>query len=69
MTIKQVRQVIDDTNSKDLVLKILDELNGESYLDAKKILDVVKYFVESHSYVDKDMAHSLIDTQLGDNDG
>ncbi len=69
MTKKQANQIMNDTGCKDIVFKILDELNGESYSDAKKILDVINFFISHHAYIDKDMAQSLINADLaGDGD-
>lgn len=58
---KQIKEIMNDTGSKELVMKILAELNGESYADARLILKVVNYFLVQHSYVDKDLAQSEIE--------
>ena len=58
MTRKQAKLIMDD--NKDLVCKLLDELNGESFVDAMNILGAVAFFLKENSYVDAELAKSRI---------
>lgn len=64
MTKTQANKILNDTDCKDFVLKIFELLNGESYSDAVKIIDAVKYFLAEHSYVDKELAKDLIESSV-----
>ena len=47
---------------KKIVLDILQNLNGESYNDAKTVLDLANYFVKENAYVDFELAKDRINT-------
>lgn len=68
MTGKQARKIINETGSKDLVMKIVREFNGESYTFAKKVLDVAAFFIQENCYCDADLAKDNINYEEGDDD-
>ncbi len=69
MTGKQARKLMTETGSKDLVMKIVKEFNGKSYIFAKKVLDVAAFFIQENCYCDADLANSNIEyNEEGDDD-
>ena len=68
LTAKTATQIINETNSKEIIFDILKKLNGESYADAKKILEVVNFYLSRHSYIDNEMAQSIINAELENDD-
>ena len=64
---KYEKLMIEDSVKKDTVLKILDILNNESYADARQILEATHYFLNQNSYVDSNLAKSLICSLVTEN--
>lgn len=59
---KYEKIIREDATKKELVLKILELLNGESYEDSREILDVAGYFLKKNSYVDFELAKDIINS-------
>lgn len=65
MTAKTVNKLMQETGCKPLVVKFLNELNGENYTYAKNVLDILAFYIKEGCYVDAEMAKS----QIEDNEG
>lgn len=65
---KYEKIITEGTVKKNAVLKILEMLEGESYSDAKEILDTAHYFLKENVYLDYNLAKELIES-LGESSG
>jgi len=63
MTKKQADTIIDELGFKDNVKSILILLNGESYEDAKKILDAIGVYLKHSTFVDAELAKDFLDAE------
>ena len=54
----------EDSTKKELVLKILKLLNGESYEDATAILAAAAAYIKVHTYLDFDLARADINNLI-----
>ena len=52
MTVTAMKNFLEDDNNKEIVTKIADLLNGQSYEVALKILEVVTVYLKKNSFVD-----------------
>lgn len=52
MTITAMKTFLEDENNKEVVTKITELLNGQSYENALKILEVVTAYLKKSSFVD-----------------
>ena len=52
MTITGMQKFMEDKNNKEIVIKISELLNGQSYEIALQILQVVAAYLKKNSYVD-----------------
>lgn len=66
MTRKQADTFIYELGCKDAVKQILTLLNGESYEDAKKILDAVAVYLKLGTFVDADLIKDIVDGSAKD---
>lgn len=60
-------KIITDVTKRETVLGILKMLEGESYSDAKEILDTAHHFLKENVYLDFNLAEELINS-IGDSD-
>lgn len=57
---KYEKVLAENPAMKKIVLEILQNLNGESYNDAKTVLDLAAYCVKENAYVDFELAKDRI---------
>lgn len=60
MTKKQADNFVYELGCKDAVKQILTLLNGESYDDAKKILDAVAVYLKFGTFVDAELIKDIV---------
>lgn len=51
-----------DATKKEFVLKILEIFDGESYNDAKEILDLVAAILKDNTFLDYSLARDMINS-------
>ena len=61
MTAITAKNFLNDKTNKELVKKILNELNGENYNYAHQLLDVVNFLLKENCFVDYNLAESQLD--------
>lgn len=66
MTLKTANKLMKDIGCEELVLKILDELNGENYTYARNVLEIAAVYLKENSYIDAQQAKSQIDNPDSD---
>lgn len=49
---------------QEIVMKIIEELDGVSVSDSKKVLDCVNYFLQENTLIDAATTKSLIDDSI-----
>ena len=62
MTKSVASKKVNEIGCKETIYKILDLLNGETFNDCMAILELTKFFIKEHSFVDAEMAKALIDS-------
>lgn len=60
-------KIITDVTKRETVLGILKMLEGESYSDAKEILDTAHHYLKANVYLDYMLAKEQINS-IGDGD-
>lgn len=66
---KKAKQIIAGDNQKrEVVLKILEMLNGESFNDAKEILELSQHYMKENTFLDYDLAREMIQAEAIEGD-
>lgn len=59
---KNAEKIIrSEISKRELVLKVLEILNGETYADAKDVLDLAAFYLKNNACLDFELARDVIE--------
>ena len=63
MTKAVANKKVQDIGCKEVICQILDLLNGETFNDSIEILKLAEFYIKENSFVDAELAKSLMNVE------